>query len=71
MPTVGQAMSAAEESIVTPPVESVETVEMILAHEPGHKSTVQTHERFYFNDGNVTFMVCASVTPTTLGRRRD
>jgi len=64
-------MSAAEESIVTPPVKSAETVGVVLAHDPGHKSAVQTHERFYFKDGNVTFMVCASITPATLGRRRD
>jgi len=74
-------MPAAEDPIAASPVESKpavqcvdesvsslfsENVEKFPVHGP--KSFSRIHERFYFKDGNVTFMVCNSVTFATLER---
>jgi len=70
---IGEIMRAAEDPIVAssvgskPVVKCVdesasslpsEDVEKVPAH--GHKNSLRTHERFYFKDGNITFLVCTS-----------
>ena len=72
-------MAADEDPITASPVESKpavegvdesvsslfsENVEKFPVHGP--KSFSRIHERFYFKDGNITFMVCNPVTFTTL-----
>ena len=69
---IGEIMHAAEDPAVASLVESKpavecdksafslssENAEKVPAH--GCKSSLRTHERFYFKDGNVTFLVCTS-----------
>ena len=72
----GEIETAAKDPIVIFPVVSksgvqrvdkprssplIENMEKIPEHGPEHRHSLQTHERFYFKDGNVSFMVCTSI----------
>jgi hypothetical protein len=43
-------------------------IEKTPVHESEHKTSLRMHERFYFKDGNITFIVCTFVIFTTLER---